>query len=303
MIPIRSLPSLLKEAATEWSDDKASRLGAALAYYSIFSLGPLLLLLTVVAGIVFGEEAASGELAGRLEQAVGPRGAEALQGLVASASKPRSGIIASVVGVLLVVFAATNIVIQLKDALNTIWDVPRADGGGVRGLAKRYAGAVLAMLGVGVLVVASMALSTAIGAAAKFAEGALPVPGAALQALDFAVSFALLTALFAGMYKWLPDTHVAWNDVWLGGAVTSLLFVLGKIGIGLYLGMSSTASAYGAAGSLVVLLVWIYYSAQIVFFGAELTEVYSRRFGSRRGARDRRARPGPASFPRPSPAT
>ena len=271
---------LLKETYNEWSEDKASRLAAALAYYTIFSIAPLLIIAIAVAGLVFGQEAARGQLDNQIQSLVGQQSAELIQTMVESASKPTSGIIATVLAIAAILFGASGLFGQLQDALNTIWEVEPKPGRGILGIIKDRFLSFTMVLGIGFLLLVSLVLSALLSALDTYLTDLLPGSIYLLQILNFVISFGVITLLFAMIYKILPDVQIAWSDVWIGAAVTSLLFAVGKFLIGLYLGNSSAGSAYGAAGSLVILLLWIYYSAQILLFGAEFTQVYAKKYGS-----------------------
>lgn len=282
-LSFKTVKDLVMEAGREWSDDKASRLGAALAYYTVFSIAPLLLITIAIVGFVFGDKAASGGITSQISSFVGPTGAEAIESMIAGAGEDKgTGIFATVISSALLLFGATGVFVQLKDAMNTVWDVPEKKSKGIMGFIKERFLSFGLVLGVGFILLASLVLSTVLSVVGKY-MGGLFAMGPLLEILNFVVSFAVITAMFAMIFKFLPDIKLPWKDVWLGAAITALLFSIGKFGLGLYLGKSSMSSTYGAAGSFVVLLVWIYYSAQIVFFGAELTQVYSRRHGAWQG--------------------
>lgn len=280
---------LLKQTLSEWMDDNVPALAAALAYYTLFSIAPLLIIAIAVAGLVFGEEAARGAIQAQLQGLIGEPGATVVQDMVASASKPEAGFLATILGVLVLAFAATGVFVQLQDALNAIWKAKRRVTSGLLNFLRQRLLSFAMVLGIGFLLLVSLVVSAGLAAAGTFLVGLLPAWEAVLQLINVLVSFAVVTVLFALIYKVLPDTRVAWSDVWLGAAVTSLLFSLGKLGIGLYLGKSSVASTYGAAGSFAVLLLWVYYSSQLLFLGAEFTQVYARWHGSRRNERRERA--------------
>lgn len=272
---------LLKEAFNEWREDKASRLAAALAYYTIFSLGPLLVIVIAIAGLVFGEAAARGEIVAQVEGVLGREGAEAIQRMIENARDPASGTIATILSIVALVFGASGVFGQLQDALNTIWDVTPKPGRGLMGIvADRFLSFVM-VLGIGFLLLVFLVLSSVLTGLGTFFGDFLPVSESLLQILNLLVSFAVITLLFAMLYKVLPDVEIAWGDVWIGAAMTALLFTVGQFLIGLYLGRTAVASTYGAAGSIVIILLWIYYSAQIFLFGAEFTQVYARRHGAR----------------------
>jgi membrane protein len=271
---------LLKGTAVSWSDHKGARLGAALAYYSIFSIGPLILIAIAIAGLVFGTEAVRGEVATQLRGLLGETGATAINGMLAGASKPQEGMSATLFGISTLLFAAIGVVVQLKDALNTVWEVPSSKSGGVWGFVRTYLVSLAGVLSLGFLLLVSLLFTTLLAAGTKYVEPWLPEIG--LQATGFVVSFSFITLLFAMMFKWLPDANVAWRDVWLGAAVTALLFEVGKFLIGLYIGKQGLESTFGAAASLVVLLIWVYYSSQIMLLGAEFTRTYAMHYGSLR---------------------
>ena len=278
---------LLRATASEWSEDKVPRLGAALAFYSVLSLAPLLLIAIAVASLVFGEKAASGQLDDQIRGMVGKQGAEAIQEMLKNAHKPGSGTIAALVGFATLLFAASGVFGQLQDAMNSIWEVQPKAGRGVLGFLKDRFFSFTMVLGTGFLLLTSLILSTTVAASIKFVGGVAPALKPLLAFGDVLTSAVVVVLLFALIFKLLPDAHIAWRDVWVGAGLTTALFLLGKALIGAYLGRSGYDSAYGAAGSLVVLVVWIYYSSQILFFGAEFTQVYANRFGSKiRPAKD-----------------
>jgi membrane protein len=267
--------SLLKDTATSWSNHKAARLGAALAYYSIFSLGPLLVIAVAVAGLTFRQEAVRGEVGAQLQALLGDAGAQAVNAMLLGASKPMEGTLATVLGIGALMFAAVGVVVQLKDALNTVWEVEPPKASGIWDFVRTYVVSLAAVLSLGFLLLLSLLLTTALAAGGKYI--APYVPEMAMHALGSAVSFGMVTLLFAMMFKWLPDTYVAWRDVWPGAAATAVLFEIGKVLIGLYIGKQALESTYGAAASLVVLLIWVYYSSQLVLIGAEFTCAYAQR--------------------------
>ncbi len=278
---LKQMWRLLKETFKEWNDDKASRLAAALSYYTIFSLAPLLIIAIAIAGAVFGDEAASGEIVKQIQGLVGKAGAEVIQTALQNAQKPDTRNFASIISIAVLLFGASNVFAQIQDALNTIWEVEPKPGRSILlTLRKRFVSFAM-VAGVGFLLLVSLIVNTALEAMLKYFNNLLPGFDWLWQIGNFAISFAVITVLFAFIYKFIPDAKIAWNDVWIGSAMTSLLFVIGKYLLGLYLGNSSFGSAYGAAGSLIVLLAWINYAAQIIFFGAEFTQVYASKYGSR----------------------
>jgi len=274
--------TILKETFKEFGEDKAPRLGAAFAYYTIFSIGPLLLIAVAMAGLFFGQEAAQGRVSNELGKVLGAKMAESLEQMVQAAAKPKSGKIATIVGVVMLLFGASGLFAQLKDALNTIWNVEKKSAAGFMGMIKERFLSMAMVLGIGFLLLITLVVDAAISAVGSRVEqyvGGETV----MHVIQLAISFVVSTVLFAAIFRILPDIKIAWRDVWLGAIFTSVLFVLGKFGLALYVGKAAIGSAYGAAGSLVVLLVWVYWSAQILFLGAEFTQVYARRYGSMKG--------------------
>jgi membrane protein len=297
----KSVYRLFRETASAWIDSKAPRLGAALAFYTVFSVAPLFVIVLAVAGLWFGEEAARQELFNQINGLVGREGGEAIQAIVAAANKPRAGVLATAIALVTLLVGATGVFVQLQDALNTVWSVKREPGRGLRHFIQDRLLSFAMVLGIGFLLLVSLVLSAALAAMGRFLNGLLPAQEIIWQGVNFAVSLGVITLLFAMIFKVLPDVQIAWRDVWAGALLTALLFNLGKFLLGFYLGRSSVASAYGAAGSLVIVLLWVYYSAQIVFLGAEFTRVYASKCGSHlkpgRGAqfvtvKEIKARPG-----------
>jgi len=259
----------LWEVVVEWQKDDALTLGAALAYYTIFSIAPLLVLVIAIAGLVFGRAAAEGQLVAQIQDTIGPAGAKMIEDMIARASRPASGIVATLVSLATMAFGASGVFAQLQSSLNKIWEVQGKQRGAIRGQVRRHMTSATMIGGIGLLLLASLAASAVLGLVHE-------------TLANVALSFAVITAFFALIYKLLPDVRIEWRDVALGALVTAVLFGLGRSLIGLYLGRAGVTSVYGAAGSLVLVLLWIYYSAQLLLLGAEFTEVYSRRFGSRR---------------------
>ncbi|MEO8607547.1 MAG: YihY/virulence factor BrkB family protein [Chloroflexota bacterium] len=288
---LRTLFSLLKETIQEWNNDKAPRLAAALAYYTAFSIAPLLIVAIAIASAIFSQEAVRGQLDNQIQGVVGMQAADAIQQMIANSSRDSTGVIASVIGVITLLLGAAGLFGQLQDALNTVWGVPPRPNRGIIGTIKDRFISFAMVLGIGFLLLVSLVISTVLSALNGWVTGMLPGAEFLAQLLNFAVSFGVVTLLFAAIYKVLPDTPIEWSDVWIGAAVTALLFTIGKFLLGLYLGNSTIASSYGAAGSFVVLLVWIYYSAQILLLGAEFTQVYARRHGSHNPANPEAVKP------------
>jgi membrane protein len=273
---------LLREVVAEWRRDAALGLGAALAYYTLFALAPLLVLVIAIAGLAFGRAAAEGEIVGQMAGVMGPEGAAMIQDMIARASRPTSGIVATVASLATMAVGASGVFGQLQSALNRIFGGTPPRGGGVSGLVRRRLVHFGMIVAIGFLLLVSLVVSAVLAVVQDRLAARLPGLAVALPVLNFALSFAVVTGLFALVFKVLPDVRLDWRDVWLGAACTALLFAIGKGAIGYYLGRAGTTSVYGAAGSLVLVLLWIYYSAQILFLGAEFTDVYSRRYGSRR---------------------
>ena len=271
---------LLKDSFGEWNDDHATRHSAALAYYTIFSLAPLLIIVVTIAGFLWPESgAAKAQLMQQITDLVGPDSADFVRQLLDNAQQPGSGgVFATIVGIVTLLIGATAAFAQLQDSLNAIWEVKPAPEYGFKALIMARVLSFGLILTVGFLLLVSLVLTVVISALSAFIGG-----GGALeplwQAVNFLVSLGIVTLLFAMMYRYLPDVEIAWRDTWIGAIATALLFTIGKQAIGLYLGSSSVASSYGAAGSLVLLLLWVFYSSAIFFFGAEMTQVFSRRFG------------------------
>jgi membrane protein len=276
---MKRVASLFKEAGLDWVEDKAARLGAALAYYTIFSLAPLLVIVIGVAGLIFGPDGAETQVVGQIEKLVGEQGGEAIRSMIESARKPGARIVGSVLGIVMLLLGAAGLFGQLQDALNTIWEVQPKPGRGLWGFIRDRFLSFTMVLGSAFLLVTSLVVSAAIAAVMELLGGWQNATVGHL--VNEAVSLTVFTLLFAMIYRYLPDAKIAWRDVWLGAGLTALLFEAGKFLIGLYLGHAGVASAYGAAGSLAILLVWVYYSAQIFLFGAELTQVYANAHGSR----------------------
>lgn len=272
---MRTAWKLLKQTYHEWTDDDAPRLGAALAFYSMLSLGPLLLLLLSTTGLFFGPEAARGQIMGQIDGMIGREGASVVQEVLASSAEKKDGIIATLIGAVTLLLGASGVFGQLQTSMNRIWNVKPPEGQGIWGMLKARFLSFTMVLGTGFLLLISLAASAALAAIGEFGTELLPASELIWQGTNQLLSFGLTTVLFALIFKYVPDAIIAWRSVWIGAAITAALFTLGKLAIGLYLGQSAFSSTYGAAGSLVVLLVWVYYSAQILFFGAEFTQVYA----------------------------
>ncbi len=269
---------MLREMITSWNRHGASAQSAALAFYTIFSLAPVLVVVIALAGAVFGEEAVRGQIFGEFRGLMGDQAALLVQEVLQSAAAPVSGRRATIVGIVTLLFGATAVFGQLQDALNTVWEVAPKPGAIFTTLLRKRLLSFAVVLGLGFLLMVSLVLSAALSGLGGYVERLLPVPLELLEITSFLLSFVVITLLFAMIYRLLPDVKLDWKDVWLGAVVTSLLFVIGKTLISLYLGRTGVASAYGAAGSLVVVLLWVYYSSLIFFFGAVFTRIHSRQY-------------------------
>lgn len=275
---LKPFVGLVKTAAVAFAADRAPKMAAALAYYTAFAVAPLLLIATALAGLLFGDDAARGEVVRQLSGLLGADGARAIQEILERAWKPRESLVATALGALALVVAATGVFAELQDSLNRIWDVRKKPGRGVVGTLKDRLLSFSMVLGIGFLLLVSLLLSTALQALSAFVAG-WAGKGLLIQAAGLLGSFALVVVLFGAMFRFLPDARTRWRDVWVGATVTAVLFTLGKFLIGLYLGRGTFGSTYGAAGSFVIFLLWVNYAAQIFFFGAEVTKAYAERFG------------------------
>jgi membrane protein len=273
--------ALFKEACSGSVESHASSLGAALAFYTVFSLAPVLIVAIAVAGLVFGQKAAEGEFSRQLQDLVGATGARAIQAIIRSASRPTLGIIAGAFGIGTLLAGASGAFVELHDALNKIERVQRRSESILLGVIRERVLSFSLVLCLGFLLLMSLAVSAALGAVGNFIAPLLPWHVFLLESVNFVLSLGVIALLLAMIFKYLPDTEIAWSDAWIGAAVASLLLTTGKALIGLYLSRSTIASAYGVAASLVIILTWVYYSAQIFLLGAELTHVYSYKHGSR----------------------
>lgn len=271
---------LLRVTFQEWGEDKAPRLAAALSYYTIFSLAPLLVIAVAVAGYFVGSDQARAQVLSEIQGVVGPSGEEFVREMLNNVSRPGTGVIATVIGLATLILGASGVFGQLQEALNSIWEVEPQTEQGILELIKDRFLSFTMVLGTGFLLLVSFLLSAALSAISAHFSQLLPGSAFLWQLVNWVVSFGLIMLLFGLIFKVLPDAEIEWRDVWVGAGITAFLFVVGEFLIGLYLGRTGVGSAYGAAGSLVLILLWIYYSAQILFFGAEFTQVYARKFGS-----------------------
>lgn len=289
---------LSRKTVEAWIDDYAPSMGAALAYYTLFSIAPLLIIAIAVAGFVFGREAARGEIIAQIQNLIGQEGAIAVQGLLKSANEPVKGIFLTVVSIITLVIGATTVFAELQSDLDRIWRVPvPAKENSIWILLRTRLLSFGLVLGLGFLLLVSLVISAAIAAFGRWWDGVFESWEVLLQAINFGISFAITTLLFALIYKLMPRASIAWRDVWIGAGVTSFLFEIGKFLIGLYLGKTSVASGFGAAGSLVVLLVWVYFAAQVFLLGAEFTWVYAHEHGSKAAQTGQKSTPVVPSRP------
>lgn len=272
---------LTKETASDWSDDNATRLAAALAFYTVLSIAPLLVLAIAIVSLVFGEDAARGQVASELAGIVGPQAGEGIQTVIQHADSPSGGAIGSIVSVVVLLFGASGVFGELQAALNTIWEVKPKPGLGIKGFLRARLFSFTMVLSVAFLLLVALVLSAGLSAVGAFFEHKLPGGAGLWQVINFVISFGVITVLFALIFKTVPDVRIEWRDVWMGAALTALLFTIGKFALGLYLGRASVASPYGAAGSIIVLVIWVYYATQILFMGAEFTQVYARSRGAK----------------------
>ena len=278
-IRVTTIFKLFKETFQEWQRDKASLLAAALAYYTVFSITPLLVIAIAIAGAVFGQDTAKGEILAQVNDLVGEKGAQAIEMTLDNVNQPQLKSAASIISIIVLLIGASGVFAQLQDALNTVWNVKAKPKGGIWLFIRKRLLSFGMVLVIGFLLLVSLIVSAVLAGISKLEISPLPGFTPLWQLLNFGVSFGFISLLFALIYKYLPDAKIRWKDVWVGAIITALLFSLGKYLIGLYLGRGSFGSAYGAAGSLIVFLAWVFYSAQILLFGAEFTQVYARKYG------------------------
>jgi membrane protein len=283
----RTIWSLLKETVDEWQRDKVSQMAAALAYYTLFSIAPLLVIAVAVAGAVFGQEAARGEVVAQIQGLLGKAGAEVVQTALANTQNPQSGngIVPFIISTLALIFGASGVFIQLQDSLNAVWNVEPSPQAGVKAVVRKRIFSFAMVITIGFILMVSLIVSTTLAALSTFTNQLFPALESLWRLVNIGISLGVFTLLFALIYKYLPDIRIAWKDVLVGALFTSILFSIGKELLGLYLGNGSFGSAYGAAGSVVTILAWIYYAVQIMLFGAEFTQVYTRKYGSHREIR------------------
>ena len=278
----KGIVALFKNTASEWIQDKCPQLGAALAYFTVFSLAPLVLVLLAVFGLIFGSsEQAQQKITQQLQYFIDPSGVKVIQDIAANASKPHSGIIATAIGIVLALFGASGVFGQLQDALNTIWGVRPKPGGGIMGFIRTRFLSFAMVGGVCFLLLVSLTVETLLRGLRQYLQNMMPGGDIVTLALFLLFDMAVVVLLFAMIFRYLPDAKIEWRDVWVGATLTAVLFAFGKFALGFYLGSGAAGSAYGAASSLITLLLWIYYAAQILLFGAEFTQVYANTYGAR----------------------
>jgi membrane protein len=268
--------SILENTFAAWNRHEAPRLGAALAFYTILSLSPLIIIIVAFAGLIFSRSTAQAHILSQVQVMIGPEGGKAVESMLAHAQKPAAGVLGTIVGLLSLLFGASGVFTELRSALNLIWEVTPEETSGVVGLLRERVFSFGMVLSIGFLLLVSLVVSAVLAALGKFFGGFLPIPSPVLSVLNFLISYIGVAVLFGLIFRYVPEAKVRWQNVWLGALVTALFFTIGKTLIGLYLGKSSLGSAYGAAGSVIVVIVWVYYSAQIFFFGAEFTHAYTK---------------------------
>lgn len=278
---LRKISRLFRETFKEWQEDNASRIAAALAYYAVFSISPLLVIAIAIAGTFFGQQTAQDQITEQITALVGEDGVQPVLMALDNISQPEIRGVASLISVGVLLLGASGFFAQLQDALNTVWKVKPQPGQGIWIFVRKRVSSFLMVLAIGLLLILSLILSAVVSTLSKYQADYLPGWAILWENLDFAVSLGLMTFIFGLMFKYVPDAKIAWKDVFVGSVITALLFLFGKFLLGVYLSKGSLGSAYGAAGSLIVLLAWIYYSAQIILFGAEFTQVYTRIYGSK----------------------
>ena len=282
---LRKVKRLLQETFKQWQEDKASRIAAALAYYTVFSISPLLVIAIAIAGAFFGQQTAQDQIIDQLTDLVGKDAVKPILLALDNISQPEIRGIASLISIGVLLLGASGIFAQLQDALNTVWKVKPQPGQGIGIFIRKRISSFLMVLAIGFLLILSLVLSAIVSALSKYRTDFLPGSAILWENLDFIVSLGLMTFLFCLMFKYVPDVKIAWKDVVVGSVITALLFLFGKFLLGVYISKGSLGSAYGAAGSIIVFLAWVYYSAQIILLGAEFTQVYTRMYGSKIRAR------------------
>lgn len=297
MMLLKTSWELLRDSVMAWVDDGCGQLGAAIAFYTIISLAPLLIVVIMVAGLFFGDDAARGEIVTQIDGLVGKEGAEAVQQMLIRANQPASGWLASLIGLGALIFGATTVFYQLRQALNRIWGTLQEPYNAVTAIVRARLIALVTVLGVGFLLLVSLVISAGIAAITEYTQTLFPAAEFLMRLVNFVISLGYATLLFALTFRILPNQNLKWKFAFIGGFFTACLFTLGKFLIGWYLGQRSIGSVYGAAGSIVVILIWVYYSAQIMLLGAEFTKTYHRRFGPQNGDEQLMEKPDDAEIP------
>lgn len=272
---------IFKTAGVNWSNDKAPRLGAALSYYTVFAIPPLFVIVLFIVSLIMDPTQVRSQMFTEVGGLIGEKSAKAIESAMTAQEQSSKGTVASIIAIVTLLITSTGLFIELQDALNTVWGVEPKPGQGLKGFIKNRFLSFAMVLGIGFLLLVSLIVSTALTFLGNYLSGLVPGMDVLWRVTNIAVSFVIIAALFAMIFKVLPDVKIPWRDVWVGAATTALLFTAGKFLLGWYLGRNSMVSAYGAAGSVILLLLWVYYSAQILFFGAELTQAYANRFGAR----------------------
>jgi membrane protein len=272
---------LLKDSAIAWDKDNIAQLGAALAYFTVLSLSPLVSLVILFSSFGFGHQAASGQLVSQVRGLIGDQGADLVQSMITNAYNSGSNVFVAIFSIAMLLVGASAVFIQLRDSLNAIWHVQQKPAGTIRAFLRARVFSFAMILGIGFLLLVSLILSAALAAMSNYISSLISIMAGLVSILDLMISFVGITVIFAFMFKFLSAATLTWKDVWIGASVTSLLFSVGKLLIGLYLGNSAIGSTFGAASSLVIIMMWAYYSSQIVLFGAEFTRLYAMRFGTR----------------------
>lgn len=275
---VRDALPLAKDTFKQWSEHKSARLAAALAYYTVFSIAPLLIIVIAIAGLVFGHDAASRQILGQLGGLVGQKGGHQITTMVSAASKPSSGIIATVIGAITLILGASGVVIQLQDALNVVWDVKEEKGGGIWQTLRTRLLSIGMLLALAFLLIVSLVVGAALTAINTYSSKLLPSLAILMQVVNLLFDVAILSLLFAVIFKYLPKADVSWKDVRVGAVITAISFIIGQFAITLYLGKMNTSSPYGDAGALIIILLWVYYSAQLLLLGAEFTNIWATRY-------------------------
>ncbi|MBV8808399.1 MAG: YihY/virulence factor BrkB family protein [Acidobacteriaceae bacterium] len=277
----QAVGALLKATFQQWSEHKSPRLAAALAYYTVFAIAPLLIIVIAIAGLIFGHDAASRQVLGQIGSLTGHNTQAQLTSMVSAASKPKTGIIATILGVITLILAASGVVLQLQDALDVIWDVEEKKSGGLWQTIRTRLLSIGMLLGLAFLLIVSLAVSAGLSAVNTYTSALVPAAAYLMQFVNVIFDIVILSLLFAIIYKYLPKAQVSWKDVRVGAVLTAVLFIIGQFLITLYLGKLNASSPYGDAGALIILLLWVYYSAQLLLFGAEFTNVWAGKYGDR----------------------